>query len=215
MKPLLLALALGLGLAGCALPVPDKPQRPALYDLGLAPSVSPPAAGTAEVATAARAREAIALAPFSVTDTLAGTAMIYRLDYQDPQQPRPYALSRWTEPPARLLEQRLRTALAAERPVVPPATGLARTELRVELLRFEQVFSSPEASTGHVQLRLSLIDTAAARGERLIEQRSFDLSRPATSADAAGGVRALTAATDAAIADILPWLRARATPPPR
>ena len=43
-------------------------------------------------------------------------------------------------------------------------------------------------------------------GERLVGQRSIVVQRPANSADAPGGVRALTEATDAAIEEIEQWL---------
>jgi len=43
--------------------------------------------------------------------------------------------------------------------------------------------------------------------ERLLAQRSFVVQRPATSADAPGGVRALTQATDALIEEMEVWLQ--------
>jgi cholesterol transport system auxiliary component len=44
-------------------------------------------------------------------------------------------------------------------------------------------------------------------GEKLLAQRLFALQRPAPSADAAGGVRALTAAADAAVQELGQWLQ--------
>ena len=44
-------------------------------------------------------------------------------------------------------------------------------------------------------------------GERLVGQRSIVVQRPASSADAPGGVRALTEATEAAIEEIDEWLQ--------
>ena len=49
-----------------------------------------------------------------------------------------------------------------------------------------------------VRQRLRLLETVNGR-ERLVAQRRFTAQRPAPSADAPGGVRALTAASDAAI----------------
>jgi len=40
-----------------------------------------------------------------------------------------------------------------------------------------------------------------------VAQRSFDVQRPAPTADAAGGVRALSAASEAAAQEIAAWLR--------
>ena len=57
-----------------------------------------------------------------------------------------------------------------------------------------------------LRLRCTLLENSAG-GERLVAQRSFDVQRPAPSADAAGGVRALTAASEAAAQEIAAWLR--------
>jgi len=43
-------------------------------------------------------------------------------------------------------------------------------------------------------------------GARVLAQRRFVAQQPAFSADAGGGVRALTAATDQLVADIASWL---------
>jgi cholesterol transport system auxiliary component len=61
---------------------------------------------------------------------------------------------------------------------------------------------------GVLRLRCTLLENTAA-GERFVAQRSFDIERPAPSADAAGGVRALSAAADAAARDIASWLDQR------
>jgi cholesterol transport system auxiliary component len=80
--------------------------------------------------------------------------------------------------------------------------------LRVELEEFSQVFASPTDSQGVLRLRCTLLQNTAG-GERLVAQRSFNVQRPAPTADAAGGVRALGAATDAAAQEIAAWLRQR------
>ena len=67
------------------------------------------------------------------------------------------------------------------------------------------LFRSPERSSGLVRLRATLAQPEAG-GERLLAQRSFVVQRAASSADAAGGVRALTAATDALIGEIEQWV---------
>ena len=85
-----------------------------------------------------------------------------------------------------------------------PATAPAL--LRIELEEFSQLFESPTASTGLLRLRATAVQPSA-QGERLMGQRSFIVQRPAPSADAAGGVRALTAATDAAVEEIDQWLQ--------
>ena len=86
------------------------------------------------------------------------------------------------------------------------ASATAPMLLRVELEEFSQLFASPTASTGLLRLRATALQ-ASAQGEKLLGQRSFIVQRPAPSADAAGGVRALTAATDAVVEELDQWLQ--------
>jgi len=57
-----------------------------------------------------------------------------------------------------------------------------------------------------VRLRATLVDAGGGR-DRLAAQQRFTVQRPAPTADAAGGVRALTAATDAAAQDVAAWIQ--------
>ena len=56
------------------------------------------------------------------------------------------------------------------------------------------------------RLRATLAHMDAA-GEKLLAQSSFVVQRPSASADASGGVKALTAAADAAIAEMQVWVQ--------
>ena len=214
-----LILAL-LTLAGCSA-LPDKPVRPVLYDFG-------PGAVAVQPSTQQAPLPAVALEDITtVGGALDNTALLYRLNYTNEQQLRPYAGARWTTPPAQLVRQRLREklserrpvfgardALALSRPVVPgvrslPFDGTPEVlplRLRLELEEFSHLFTAPEASVGVIRLRATLIDMSRG-GERLVGQRSIIAQRPATTMDAPGGVRALTAATDAAIAELDEWLQ--------
>lgn len=205
-KPLLSLALLAALLAGCSA-LPDKPQRPAQYDFG-------PGA----VATLPTDRRAplppLALADIEANGPLeAGTAVLYRLGYADAQQLRPYALARWSMPPAQLVAQRLRDHLGQRRTVVSAGEGAAllRTDgqqplvLRVELQEFSQLFTAPTASNALLRLRVTVVDNLPA-GEKILAQRPFIVQRPAATADAPGGVRALAEATDAAAAELSQWL---------
>lgn len=193
--PLLAAAVLALG--GCALPLPDKPVRPQPYDLGPALPMA---------ANAAPGGTALALDRVESSAAIDGTAIIYRLLHSDGgQQPRPYALARWTMSPPQLISQRLREAFSATRPVVEPGAGLAQLELRTELDEFAQVFSSPTASEGVVRLRVTAV-APAAKASRLLGQRTFSVRQPAATPDAAGGVAALRAATDEAVRQVVTWV---------
>ncbi|ABM35510.1 ABC-type transport auxiliary lipoprotein family protein [Polaromonas naphthalenivorans] len=201
-----LIFALGL-VAGCS--VVDKPTRAALYDFG-----------PGELPTQAAATPAPALPPLAIADiatsggALDNQAVLYRLGYLDAQQLRPYSQARWSMPPAQLLRQRLRERLGQQRAVFNAREGVALNRsqnanllmLRLELEEFSQLFSAPDASVGLIRLHATLVEITPA-GERLVAQRNLSVQRPATRADAAGGVRALTAATDAAIDELDQWLR--------
>lgn len=185
------ALAANLAwLGGCAIAKPDA--KPALYDLGLQPSsaalpVPPP----------------IIVAGIAAPGWIDSTAMYYRFDYANGQQPRPYAQARWTMTPAQLLLQRLKTRIAqAGGVVLQPSDGVAGLPLlRIEMDDFTQHFTAPAQSAGRVSLRATVF-----RGRALVAQKTFTHEAPAPGADAEGGVQALTAAADVAIADIIGWL---------
>lgn len=78
--------------------------------------------------------------------------------------------------------------------------------LHLELDEFSQLFETTERSSGLIRLRATL-GQGGQGVERLLAQRSFIVQRPTASADAAGGVRALTEASDAVIAEIAQWLQ--------
>ena len=198
-RALFFSLALALG--GCAALQP-KP-RATVYDFGPGP-----------VGTVASTRmaplPALVLADTEASAALDSNAVLYRLTYSDPQQLRPYTLARWSMTPAQLLQQRLRAHLGQARPVLNAGLGLAADKpamvLHLELDEFSQLFETTERSSGQIRLRATL-GQGGQGVERLLAQRSFIVQRPAASADAAGGVRALTEASDAVIAEIAQWLQ--------
>src|SRR5450830_41549 len=194
-------------LSGCALP--DKPTRATMYDFGPGPLLTQPSARQAP------------LPPLAIDNiatsggALDNMAVLYRLGYADAQQLRPYSQARWSMPPAQLVRQRLREQLSQRRAVfnARESVALNRSQnavlpllLRLELEEFSQLFTAPDASVGLIRLRATLLEVTPA-GEKLLGQRNVVVQRPATSADAAGGVRALTAATDAAIEELDQWLQ--------
>ncbi|ADU34529.1 ABC-type transport auxiliary lipoprotein family protein [Variovorax paradoxus] len=211
--PLASALA-GLGIAllvaGCGA-LPDKPARAKLYDFG--PGVS--AMATAPAAAASPALPMLALAEIEANTRLDGTQILYRLGYADTNELRPYGQSRWSQPPAQLLRQRLRDSLAERRTVLGPeeSATLARSKgevpdtLRISLDEFSHYFDSPASSAGLVRLRATLI-RGGTGGDRVLGQKTFTVRRPAPSADAPGGVKALAAASDAAVAEVTQWMDA-------
>jgi cholesterol transport system auxiliary component len=127
----------------------------------------------------------------------------YRLAYQDAARPQAYADSRWVGSPADLIGGRIRARLAAagKGGVVHPADSTrASYALRVELDEFIQVFDAPGKSRAVVRLRASVLGKNA-----LIAQKSFGVERAAATPDAEGGVRALIAASDEALDQLVTW----------
>jgi cholesterol transport system auxiliary component len=195
---------------GACSALPDKPVRAALYDFG--PGVLAPAPATRQAP----------LPPIALSDigtpggALDNQAVLYRLAYDDAQQLRPYSQARWSMPPAQLVRQRLRDTLGRSRAVLNAGEGPALNRsvnqgvlprvLQLELDEFSHFFEAPERSVGLIRLRATLVETTPS-GEKLLAQRSITVQRPAPSADAPGGVRALTAAADAAIDEIATWLQ--------
>lgn len=200
-----LGLVIALLVAACSSLAPEKPVRATMYDLG-------PGAASGAV-PAATPQPPIVLEEIEASPVLEGTALLYRLGYADAHQLHPYAQARWSGPPARLVRQRLREQLGRDRAVLDPteSASLARVAgtmprvLHIELEEFSHVFDSATSSAGVVRMRATLMANTPG-GERLIAQRLIVQRKPATSADASGGVRALTAATDAAAQEIAEWL---------
>ena len=204
-----LMFLVALTLAACSA-LPDKPLRAALYDFGPGLLDTPPATRQAPLPP-------LALSDISTPGgALDNQAVLYRLAYADAQQLRPYSQARWSMPPAQLVRQRLRETLGRDRAVFNAGEGPALNRsaalgppprtLQLQLEEFSHLFASPASSTGLVRLHATLVENTPS-GEKLLAQRYFTVQRPATSADAAGGVRALTAATDAAIGEISSWLQ--------
>lgn len=181
-------------LTACALP--ERAPAPLRYDFG------PPAAAASEAAAGARPLLALRLQASPALDT---PAMLYRLGYADAQQLRAYGQSRWAMVPAELVQQRLREGLGRQYALLPAGEGAPRL-LYIELEEFSQLFTAPAESSGLLRLRATVLQRTAG-GEQLLAQRVLQVQRPAATPDAAGGVRALTAATDAAVAELAQWLQ--------
>ncbi|HJV00657.1 MAG TPA: ABC-type transport auxiliary lipoprotein family protein [Burkholderiaceae bacterium] len=172
-----------------------------LYDFGPLPQ-------TTAAATPAPL-PALIVADVDGPPALDSERMQYRLLYADARQARPYAYNQWTSTPPQLLTQRVKARLAQAGVKVLTSTdvGSGAPMLRLELDDFAQNFTSATQSSGALAVRASLF-----RNHRLVDQRTFQRSSPAPSADAAGGAHALADASDALAADLLAWL---ATLPPQ
>lgn len=200
-------LAALCALTGCGA-LPDKPARATLYDFGAGPLPN----GVTAAAPAAERLPPVLLADIQALPRLDGTQVLYRLGYSDGNELRPYAQARWSVAPTRLLGQQLRESLAQRRVVLGPDEGsnVARVEgkvpnsLRVTLEEFSHYFESPAKSWGLVRVRATVVSTSGA-GDRVLGQRTFSAQQPAPSGDAAGGVKALAASSDAVVSQVVQW----------
>jgi cholesterol transport system auxiliary component len=179
-------------LVACA--TPSAPVNKVTYDFGeleLAPA--------AQTATAKQAP--IALSEIDTAWGQSSTAMQYRLAYANPQQVRPYSQASWRMPPAQLVAQQVRAVLAQQRPVVSLGEGTTPLVLQLTLESFGQTFDTPTNSHASVRLRATLL-----KGDQLLDQRALHAQVSAPTADAAGGAKALSEATQQVATELATWL---------
>ena len=202
---LLWSAVLATGLSACG-SLPSSPSQPARFDLGPVPM--------AVAAAPATSYPVLALADIQArAQNENSTAVLYRLAYADAHAQRAYAYARWSQPPAVLVQQRLRDILSQDRTVLsaergaqaPLVQGQTPPVLQLALEEFEQVFTSSTASVGALRLRATLVDPRRG-GDVLLGQRLFALQQPAPAANAAAGAQALAQAVDQAGLQLQQWL---------
>lgn len=208
------ALSATVVLAACTA-LPSAPPLAVQYDFGPGAMAAAPTAPRTPLPPLAWAEMETPGVPEG------STAVHYRLAYADAQQLRPYAQARWSQPPAQLVQQRLREQLAQRRAVLPGTVGGRHLVVRTELEEFSHVFTSPADSAGWVRLRATVV-AAGETGDgvkgglpvsptspaypALRGQRVFVAQVPAPAPDAAGGAYALARATEAIARELDAWL---------
>ncbi len=194
MTRLILAAAIAAAalLAGCS--TSSSSPRNQLFDFGPAAMTAP---GLAAPISAVVVTDVTGSAAFD------NERMYYRLNYADALQSRAYTNSRWGATPLQLITQRLKSRIAqtGAKVLTPTDASNGVAILRTEIDDFSHSFDSVSQSHGLLVLRASLFNQ-----HKLIDQKTFTRKIAATSADAAGGARALAAATDAVAADINAWM---------
>lgn len=188
-----LGICVAMMTAGCALG-PGATAPLATYDLGIEPPVS----------AKARVGTHVALEDVGASPWLQSAAILYRLTYLDAARLNPYSRSRWAAAPAALVGQRLRAVLAqANADGVRGTSAKDAWVLRVDLDAFEQLVDSPQRARAIVRMRASLHNGTDRRPRA---QRVIAVEHASPSVDAEGAVRALAAATDASIGELLEWI---------
>jgi len=188
----LVALAWLLVLTGCSL-IPATQPAKADFDFGPLTAQAPYLANSSE--------EGVVVEEITAPPFMDNSSMYYRLAYRSAANPMPYARSEWVMSPAALLTQRLRSRLASGDDEVRRA-GEAVYALRSELVEFDQIFDEPYRSRGVLRLRATL------EGDGVWMQRTFAIEKAAPTADAPGGVKALTQCTEELAALASEWVAA-------
>ena len=183
-------------LGGCASHGPAN----TLYDFG-----PPPDGAAAAPATLTANLPAVVVTDATGASALDSQVMYYRLNYADPLQARPYANNHWNSSPLQMVTQRVKSRFAQAGVKVLAVTDAAigLPLLRIEIDDFSHSFDSVNANYGLLVVRASVF-----QGHKLVDQKTFGRKTMSTSADAAGGSRALAGSTDAVAADMLAWLAA-------
>jgi ABC-type uncharacterized transport system auxiliary subunit len=176
-------------LTACALG--ERATAPKQLDLG---------AGAPTIATALPEMPPIAVPPANSASLLTETMVVWRVG--DQGQPQAFATYRWVAPPARLVTQRIVDRLSLQGAVLQQNIGGEVPQLRLNLQRFEQTFSSDGASS-QAQLTLQAV---LMRGSVVVGQRLINIRVPAATQDAPGGALALRTATDQAAEQVAQWL---------
>lgn len=200
-------IAMALISTGCiSLPHPQNGEHQAQYTLtgGSADTVAPAAAA----GNGAKARaKVLRVAEVAVPTWLNSNAIFYRLDYRNNSRIASYSESTWVSSPAAMLTMLLQhklTASPAWSAVIGPGdTASAAYTLRVQLMDFQQDFSSPKRSHCLLVASATVIDNSA---QTVAGQKTFTRKRPAPSPDAAGGVRCLSQASLHFTKDLRRWL---------
>ena len=199
---ILMAASLGAALvSGCS--TGSGTPKNTMFDFGPAPMSTAPVAAP---------MGAVVVTDVTGSATFDNERMYYRLNYADALQSRAYTNSRWGATPLQLITQRLKTRIAqtGTKVLTPTDASNGVAILRSEIDDFTHSFDSATQSYGQLVLRASLFNQ-----HKLIDQKTFSRKIPAASADAAGGARALAAATDAIAADINAWMAALPQPKPK
>lgn len=201
----LLAALLAGGLSACS-GLPSSPTQPARYDLGASPvRTEGPAATTFPV---------LALADIQArAQNENSTSLLYRLGYADANALHAYGLARWSQPPAVLVQQRMREILSQNRTILSAEGGAqpalvgdkAAPVLTLALEEFEHTFSAATNSTGTLRLRATLVEPRRG-GDVLLGQQVFSVQQAARTANAAGGAQALAQAVNQAGVQLQQWL---------
>ncbi len=187
MQPTILLLSISLiisTLAACV-SINKTKQNMAVYDFGL----SIPNESDQQIISKIFLDEPVAV------ESLKHNKVRYRLNYQNPLRVFYYAESRWAATPSELFSNMLnRMVNVAKNPMT--------CSLKLKIEAFDQVFQTPSASEGFVQLSVFLIEK---KSQKVISSQLITESVSSTSPNAQGGTVALQQASENTLKKVIDW----------
>lgn len=182
---LLFTSSLFIGTLAACVGINKTKQNIAVYDFGL----SIPSESNQQISSKIILEEPVS------TTSLNNNKIRYRLNYQNPSRIFFYAESRWAATPSELFSNMLSRMLnAAKNPMT--------CTLKLKIEAFDQVFQTPSASEGFVQLSVFLIEK---KSQKVISSQLITESVSANSPNAQGGTVALKLASESALKKVINW----------
>lgn len=187
MRPIILLLTSSLfisTLVACV-GINKTKQNIAVYDFGL----TVPSENNQQITSKIILEEPVSIA------SLNHNKIRYRLNYQNPSRIFFYTESRWAATPSELLSNMLsKTVNVARNPMT--------CSLKLKIEAFDQVFQTPSASEGFVQLSVFLIEK---KSQKIISSQLITESVKSTSPNAEGGTVALQQASENTLKKVINW----------
>ncbi|MGZ5208787.1 MAG: ABC-type transport auxiliary lipoprotein family protein [Sulfuricurvum sp.] len=192
MKNVLISVTIALVLAGCSTMTPAINEYTIIPFHSLQNPLSPPA------------NLSIRLTPTKSIPSLASKKLYY---LHDTTHIGSYLYSRWSDTPANMIDHVLISTLQNRHlfAALLPATSTAYADMTLEsdLNAFYHRFHNDGSSEGFIDITYRLIDS---KSKKTIGSKHFSITSPAVSANAAGGVDALTVATQRLSQESTLWL---------
>jgi cholesterol transport system auxiliary component len=187
MRPIILLLTSSLlisTLVACV-GINKTKQNIAVYDFGL----TVPSENNQQITSKIILEEPVSIA------SLNHNKIRYRLNYQNPSRIFFYTESRWAAKPSELFSNMLsKTVNVARNPMT--------CNLKLKIEAFDQVFQTPSASKGFVQLKVFLIEK---KSQKIISSQLITESVKSTSSNAEGGTVALQQASENTLKKVINW----------
>lgn len=194
MKTIFLYAIIAFITAGCSA------LRPSVHEYTILPSYTPHATTTLPINTTLKV-----LSTRSIP-SLASTQLYY---LKDASHIDAYLYSKWSDSPSSMIDRSLTSSLQNRQlfATLIPATSNATADVLLEsdLSAFYHRFNDDSKSEGLIDVTYRLIDS---KTKKMIASKRFVILEPALSADAKGGVDALTKAVQHLSENTTDWLEA-------